>query len=516
MKKSLIKKIKSAPIQPGCYIWKDIQNDILYIGKAVNIRNRVNNYYSNYPRLDPKIQNMVDQVGDVEFLTVDSEVEALILETNLIKKYKPKYNRLMKDDKNYSWIEIDWYRNFPSIKIVRDKNDKKAEYYGPYPERFPIYKVLSNLRKIFPYCDHLPKYINNKNFDLQKLKMLKPCFNYHINLCSGVCAGKVSKTSHRKNIKSIRDFLKGNKLELIERFQEEMNIYVKERKYENAALLRDKINALEYVTQRIRIDKEIDDILLNDIKVSYNENALEDLVERLKIDNLEASSGFKIECYDISNIQGTNAVGSMVVFVDGKSAKNLYRKFKIKTKNTPDDFAMMQEVLTRRFKYLKKEKVDESLSNKPNLIIVDGGKGQLSSAYEILCKMDLDKEIPIVGLAKREEEIFKIRFDETNDIFSSKQFLRVMLPRNSKSLYLVQRIRDEAHRFAIGYHRTLRSKQQTKSLLVDIPGVGRIIQKRLIEAFGSIDGIKKARKEEISAIVKNKRTVEALVKILQL
>ncbi|MCA9385992.1 excinuclease ABC subunit UvrC [Candidatus Dojkabacteria bacterium] len=502
---TVTEKLQEAPTNPGCYIWKDSHGDVLYVGKAVNIKNRVNSYINNYKRLDPKIQNMVDLADDVEFYTVDTEIEALILETNLIKKYKPKYNRLMKDDKNYSWLMIDWYNPYPVPRIVREKKNKKAEYYGPYPQRFPVFKVLRSLRKVFPYCNHLPRGINSKkNFQD------KPCFNYHIGLCSGICAGIISKTEHRKNIKGIRDFFKGKKLTMIDEFRADMKKFAQEMQFEKAAELRDKVKDLEYVTQHIKVDKDMDEEALKKMKKDLRERALDELLEKLQLDN---SAQFKIECYDISNIQGTNATGSMVVFVDGKPDKALYRKFKIKTKSTPDDFHMMREVLTRRLKYLSgsksSEKNDKSFSIQPDLIIVDGGKGQLTSAYSILNEYGLIDSVPLIGLAKREEEIFRVIDTEPYE------FEKIRLKRRSEALYLIQRIRDEAHRFAIGYHRTLRSKGQIKSILDDIPGVGEITKKRLFEAFGSVESMKKATNREMEAIVRNKRTSQALLKVLK-
>jgi excinuclease ABC subunit C len=280
------KKIKLAPKEPGCYVWKNKDDKVLYIGKAVNIRSRVSSYVNNYDRLDPKIRAMIDQVADVEFLTVDSEVEAIILETNLIKKYKPKYNRLMKDDKNYSWVRIDWYNDYPTVKIVRENRDvkkgkekDKAEYYGPYPARFPVVKVLRRLRKVFPYCDHLPK-ARGKDVALQRLS--KPCFNYHIGLCSGICIGKISKTEHRKNIKGVRDFFKGKKNKILEDAKREMLKLSKQKKYEQASVLRDRVSDLEYVTQHIKVDKEVDDIVLEHIKRSAREKGLEELITRIQ------------------------------------------------------------------------------------------------------------------------------------------------------------------------------------------------------------------------------------------
>ncbi len=533
--KQLEEKLNNLPQLPGCYIWKNSDEKILYVGKAVNLKNRVNSYFNNYVRLDPKIKMMVDQINDVDIYTVDSEVEALILETNLIKKYRPKYNKLMKDDKNYSFLEINWYKAYPTIKLTREQQDKKAEYYGPYPNRFPLMQVLRRLRKIFPYCEHLPNHLKIAMPDgrQEKLKIknediserFKPCFDTHIGLCSGVCAGLVTKEEHRKNINGIRKFFQGKKMDMIEDLKKDMVNYSKESKFEKAAMLRDRISDLEYVTQRIKIDKDMDETKLEQMKDELGKRALKQLIEKLDLNLDSQKLNFKIECFDISNIQGTNAVASMVVFVNGKADKSLYRKFKIKTKQTPDDFAMMREVLTRRLKRLKiampdgrkenlkirkleKEIMDESFSVKPDLIIVDGGKGQLSAAFDIFAKSDLLNKIPLIGLAKREEEIFYIK----NYVLEPKEieFGRTVLPKRSDALYLIQRIRDEAHRFAITFHRKLRGKASTKSALDDVKGVGKVVKKKLLDAFGTVEGIRKASEADLLTVVRNKKTVKNL------
>lgn len=497
---NLSEKVKSAPISPGCYIWKDLEGGVLYVGKAVNIRARTSSYLNNYERLDPKIRSMIDHAQDVEFYEVDSEVEALILETNLIKKYKPKYNRLMKDDKNYVWLKVDWYRQYPRLEIVREQLDKKSEYYGPYPIKFPVTKVLNALRKIYPYCDTPPQ--GEGRF------LPKPCFNYHIGLCSGVCADKVSRIDHRKNINGIRNFFRGRKGREVDKLKQNMIFYSQRKNFEKAAEFRDKLKDLEYVTQRIRITKDMDELMLLKEKEDSSILAQKELIQNLT--NYRAiedkSEKLRIECFDISNIQGTNAVGSMVVFVGGKPAKSEYRKFKIKTKSTPDDFAMMQEVLTRRI-----NRIAKSNWAVPDLIIVDGGKGQLSTVFSLFQKLNYVDKIPLVGLAKREEEIFFVSDDSRGEL----EFGRILLPRRSQSLYLVQRIRDEAHRFAIGFHRRLRSKGLVHSVLDDIPGVGKIVKQKLFDAFGSVDKMSKQSLEDINSVIRNKRTAGSVWKILQ-
>jgi len=500
--KKLLIKIENSPNLPGCYIYKDINKNILYIGKAINIKNRTKSYFKNYKILDPKISVMVKQINDVEFVTTDSELEALILETNLIKKYKPKYNRLMKDDKNYAWLMITKSDDFPRLEIIRNKKNTKADYFGPYVNIKPIKRALKSLRKIFPYRSCKRKIKLEK-----KVKKLifyssnkKPCLYYYLNLCNAPCNNKVSKNNYRKNINNIKRFFRSRKFQIIKELKKEMQQYSKNKKYEEASMIRDKLEDLTYIAQRIKVEQDMDEKLW---KIKKDLNRIEStkkLISKLKFKKLKYKKSFRIECYDISNISGKNATGSMVVFVDGKNKKKHYRKFKIKTKNEPDDFLMLKEVFKRRFKMKNSDRSFRIISD---LIIVDGGKGQLSSVIEILNNYKL--KIPTIGLAKKEEEIFKL----VND-----KFEKIKLKKGSNELFLIQRIRDEAHRFAIKYHRLLRNKSQIKSVLNDIPGVGDTIRKKLLKAFGSSENIKKASVKELQAIVKNINTVKNIKKFL--
>lgn len=505
--KSLINKTKTAPASPGCYIYKNKESKILYIGKAVNIRSRVNSYFTNYNKLDPKISVMVDQIQDVEFITTDNDLEALILETNLIKKYKPKYNRLMKDDKNYAWLMVTKEEDFPRLKFVRNKKIKNADYFGPYISLNPIKRALKSLRKIFPYRSCKRKIYLYKD-EKGKIKFhssnQKPCLYYYLKLCDAPCCEKISKQAYRKNINNIKRFFRSRKFEIIQELNKEMSKSVEKQKFEEAAQIRDKLEDLAYITQRIQVEKDMDEKLWKIKKAFIQISAVQSLISKLRFPNLKYHQKFRIECYDISNISGKSATGSMVVFTDGKPDKSNYRKFKIKTKQEPDDFLMLKEVLSRRFKLNKSNhKKDKSFQHFPQLIIIDGGKGQLSSVLEILKKYDLT--IPTIGLAKKEEDIYKIE---------NQTFKRIRLKKGSNEFFLVQRIRDEAHRFAIKYHRILRSKKQVKSILDEIPGVGDTIRKRLLKAFGSAENIQKANLDELQAIVKNKKTVENIKKLL--
>ncbi len=467
----LQQKIKNAPTEPGCYMYTDKNQKIIYVGKAKNIRNRVKSYFTNYPKLDIKIQAMVDRMQDVEFKTVDSEIEALILETNLIKKYHPKYNTMMMDDKNYSWVKfekpIKGIRDFPRIKIVREKDDLKAEYFGPYPNNLPLKNILKRVRKIFPYVSCNRKLIQISKDPLKiETNNSNPCLYFHLGLCKAPCASLQDKENYTKNFNNIKKFFRGEKVDIMRELENQMVVYSKEMEFERAAEVRDKIDDIKYVTQNIGISNDVDDVIIDELKEREREEATLELIQELGFpkDKLDLHKGFKIECYDISNIQGTNAVGAMTVMVDGRLQNHLYRKFRIRMKNEPNDFAMMQEVLGRRLMHLSPntEKFDDSLSIKPDLIIIDGGKGQLVAAYKVLENLGLGREIPIVGLAKREEEIFKLnwQFEESEwPDFEMDKFKRIFLNRRSEALFLIKRIRDEAHRFGITYHRKLRSKQ---------------------------------------------------------
>jgi len=499
--KALREKLDNLPKLPGCYIYKDKELNIIYVGKAKRLKDRVSSYFNDYDRLDPKRQLLVDTIFDLETIVVDTEAEALILETNLIKKYHPKFNRMMMDDKNYSWIKITTYEDFPRILIARKLIEDGSDYFGPYPETFPSKEVLKKLRKIFPYrsCHRTIEHIedialtNSENILKKKPKIKvqpylsnpnsgvhssdpKPCLYYHLGLCKAPCAAVITKLEYRKSINNIKRFLKGQKNEILTELESEMQLASNEMKYEKATLLRDRINNIKYVLNQVNLGSDVDDVVASSRKNKERSDALQSLFNSLNLTkefnekriidpNTKVSKDIKIECYDISNIQGTNPVGSMVVFVNGQSRPDLYRKFKIRTKDTPDDFAMMNEMLSRRFKRVSKDekevKYDETFSILPDLVIIDGGKGQLNVCDAVLKELNLES-IPHVGLAKREEEIFINKKEiniETPTAINSLNFDRVKLPKRSDSLKLVQRIRDETHRYGITFHRKLRSKK---------------------------------------------------------
>ncbi|MCA9382370.1 excinuclease ABC subunit UvrC [Candidatus Dojkabacteria bacterium] len=507
--------LTNAPLTPGCYIYKNKEGKIIYVGKALVLRKRIKQYFKvengeviPSDKLEPRKQIMVGKIQDIEFVQTDTEVEALILEVNLIKKYKPYYNRLMVDDKSYGWIMITDKEDFPRILFVREKKVNGASYFGPFPSTFPVHSTLKNLRKVFPYraCRRTMHEEKDKSGKLNVIcSDPKPCLYYHLDLCKAPCASLQSKKEYRKNINSIKKYLRGEKAGLVSQMEKQMHEYAKDQKYEKAKLLRDQINQLKYVSQRIRINEDIDEKKWREYRKKMKAESLSSLqlvLSKREIIN-NTNNLRRIECYDISNIQGTNAVGSMVVFIDGDKAKGHYRKFKIKFKNTPDDFEMMREVLRRRFAKKESKSKDISFNDKPDLIIIDGGKGQLSAALEVANELNLN--MPIVGLAKREETFVWMRDGE---------FKEYKLKEGSNEKFLVQRIRDEAHRFAIKYHRNLRSKAQLQSKLDQIPGIGAKTKEKLLMEFGDVTTIRRAGRNRLMKVVNNKRTVENILKYL--
>lgn len=456
--------LKTLPTLPGCYIFKDITNNVLYVGKAKNIRKRVSSYFQNYYELTARIQIMIDNAFDVEVYPVSTEVEALVLEASLIKKYKPKYNVLLKDDKSYSWIKIT-KDPYPIVLRTRNNSDKNAIYFGPYTNIKVRDQVFNFLRKEFPFrtCKYS---ITDEDIMERKRRraagekvISRLCTYYHINRCGGPCEGLTSQSEYLENINAVKKYLRNKKKSLINDLKQKMLSYAQKEQFEKAAKIKEQIDSLELVSQKITIGYGDDEDDVRRIAYQRSMKGLENLIRTLKITNLKQMTkeqkaiyldNFRIECFDISNIQGTNPVGSMVVFEGGMPKKSHYRKFKINVKDTPDDFAMMREMLTRRYSYLKLDNknndIDSSFSSKPDLIIVDGGKGQLNVAVDVLHNLKLD-HLFLCALAKKREEIF-IPGQKKSFLFNEKK----------ETLFLLQRIRDEAHRFGITYHRLRRSK----------------------------------------------------------
>ncbi|MFA5260153.1 MAG: excinuclease ABC subunit UvrC [Candidatus Omnitrophota bacterium] len=401
-------KIKNLPFTSGVYLMKNSTGKVIYVGKAVNLRKRVQSYFRKKMVIS-KVDYLVEEIADLEWITTQSEAEALILEASLIKNFQPKYNVDLRDDKTYPLIEVTG-DPFPGIFVVRPRTKNPASrYYGPYVNPRLIREALTFIRRIFHFrtCDPFPD---------------KPCLDYHIGLCDAPCCGKVSRRDYAAIMRHVCQILEGDKNELFRDLQREMELLSKSRRFERAAKVRDQVYALGALysgTKELNFYKEA-----------------EQLQRTLGLPRRPD----RIEAFDISNIMGQQSVGSMVSFLNGKPDKSNYRRFRIKAVEGIDDFKMMAEVVRRRYTRLKAER-----RLFPDLILIDGGKGQLSAAQGELAALDLD--IPLVSLAKREEEIFLPGRRKA-----------VILPKDSLGLLLLQRIRDEAHRFAVTYHRKLRAK----------------------------------------------------------
>ncbi|MBT3338046.1 MAG: excinuclease ABC subunit UvrC [Anaerolineae bacterium] len=594
--------LATLPDKPGCYLMKNAAGKIIYVGKAINLKNRVRSYFHASAGHNSKTRRLVIEIADIEWIVVGSELEALILEMNLIKRHRPHFNVRLKDDKRYPYIKVHWQDDFPKVTVTRQmrKNDG-SRYFGPYTSVWAVHQTLDLLRRIFPYLT-----CNREITGMDK----RACLYMDINLCSAPCVGAASKVEYRQMIADLMQFLDGRTKPIVDRMQKEMLKASEEMRYEKAAALRDQINAIEKVVEKQKVitKKQIDsdviamaredgdacvqiffiragkmigreyfmlegtedsadeEVMAQFVKQFYTdaanvpsevllpkeieeahiikqwlntkrggrkvemrvprrgqshqlvqmatENASETLkslraqwqadTHKQEESLAELKEAFKlsnppnrIECYDISNTQGVATVGSMVVFTQGVPDKKLYRRFNIRSVTGPDDFASMEEALTRRFKRWEaaqvetskpKSKSDASFSFLPDLLIVDGGKGQLSRAVQVLENFGLMDKVPVVGLAKREEEVFFPNNPQS-----------ILLPRHSQGLYLIQRIRDEAHRFAITAHRKQRNKVGMTSALDSIPGVGPAKRKALLQEFGSLDKIRVASVDELAA-----------------
>jgi excinuclease ABC subunit C len=586
-------RLASIPARPGVYLMKGEADEVLYVGKAVNLRNRLRSYFQSSATHSPKVLRLVDNAADLDFFVTDSELEALILECNLIKRHRPHYNVRLKDDKRYPYIKITWQEDFPRVNVVRRMLADGARYFGPYTSSAAMRQTLDLLRHIFPYLTCKRKITGSDE---------RSCLYHHIGRCLAPCIGAVSKDDYRDMMQQVCLFLEGKGEEVLASLRQRMETAAENMEFERAAHLRDQIDAVERVIERQRVvsaslvdqdaiaiaredgevctqvffvrsgklvgheyflmegggDVEEPEILSSFLKQFYNhaahvppeillpaeieenqvierwlterrggkvslrvprrgqkrkllemveENAretLSHLLAREQIERTRALSGvsdlqtqlglqeppLRIEAYDISNIQGVAATGSMVVFAEGVPAKSEYRRFKIRAVQGPDDYAMMQQVLRRRFRRATAEEGETqgSWAQVPDLIVVDGGKGQLNAALEVLAEQGLES-VPTIGLAKAREEIFTPAESEP-----------VVLPRDSEALHLLQRLRDEAHRFAIVYHKVVRRSQSLSSILEEIPGIGPRRRRALLRRFTSLDAIRKASLEELASV----------------
>ena len=580
MQSKIQEQLKLLPTNPGVYLMKNEQAKIIYVGKAINLKNRVKSYFQSSKNHSPKVKSMVEKISDFEYIITANEIEALILECNLIKKYRPKYNISLRDDKTYPYIKVTLNEDYPTVSITRKILKDGAKYFGPYTSAGAVHEVLNLLKKLFQIRS------------CRQMNTKRPCLEFHIKRCLAPCTGRVAKSEYREMIKSLCLFLEGRNEVVLKELTNRMQIAAENFQFELAAKLRDQVLAIEIISAKQNIiigssdqdiiglarkadeaciqiffirsgkmigrdhfllngtEDETDSALLNafleqyynkatfipkeillpaeieneeilsawlsqkkNAKVSFglpqrgvkkemvlmaNDNAVVVLEEQMIKNSagLEQTVGAmkdlgrylrmekelkRIECFDISHIQGSETVASMVVFSNGAPDKQEYRRYKLKSvEGKPDDFKSMQEVVGRRYR--------QSDGIMPDLIIIDGGKGQLNSALEIIRALG-HYQIPVVGLAKQFEYVFLEGQSEP-----------VILPPNSKALYLIQRIRDEAHRFAITYHRKLRHKRNLVSVLDHIEGVGPTRRKALWDAFGSIAEIKKAKITDLTAV----------------
>ncbi|MGQ9566418.1 MAG: excinuclease ABC subunit UvrC [Anaerolineae bacterium] len=599
---TLKEKLDALPAKPGVYLMRDVHGRVLYVGKAVNLRARVRSYFHSSAQHTAKVRHLVGEVRDLEVIVTDSELEALILEANLIKRYRPRFNVRFRDDKQYPYIKVNWQDPYPRVHLTRRVERDGARYYGPYTSSQAVSQTLDALRKIFPFLT-CTREITGKD--------RRPCLYYHIRRCAGPCIGAVTQEEYREIVAQVCLFLEGHTEKVLAHLQQKMQEAAEALQFERAAQYRDQIRAVQAVTERQKVvsaaladqdviafarddgqacvhvffvrngkllgreyfllegtegepDEEIMSAFLKQFysgaahipreillpervdeaivieqwlrdrrgrKVSLRvpqrgkardlvrmaqENALETL-KMLRAEwaalngriteamgELQAALGLpdppnRIEAYDISNIQGTLATGSMVVFVQGKPHKSAYRRFRIRTVEGADDYAMMREVLQRRFRRAVEpegqeapqpgSRDEEKWHILPDLVLVDGGKGQLGIALQVLEEFGLQERVHVVALAKEREELFLPGQPEP-----------VRLPEGSQALFLVQRVRDEAHRFALTYHRDLRTRRTLTSLLDQIPGIGPERRKRLLRQFGSLEAIREASEEGLAAV----------------
>jgi len=609
-------KLQALPTKPGCYIFRDAREEVIYVGKAVNLRHRVRSYFQSSRNHSAKTRRLVADIADLEWVVTDTELEALILENELIKRYRPRYNIRLKDDKQYPYIKVHWQDDFPKVTIVRRMLPDGARYYGPFTSAHAVRQTLEALRKVFPYLDC------NREITGQDTRA---CLYYDIKRCAGPCIGAVSKEEYRAIVDGLCQFLEGKTEEVMAELHRRMNEAAERLQFERAAMYRDQIRAAERIVERQKVvsgrqededviafaqdkgqtcvqvffirrgrligretfmlegagEEENQELLTSFIQQFYDEAAFlpPNILLPVELDeaaiieawlrskrgakvtlkvprrgskralvamaaenarsalaamqtaweadahrhteavaNLQAALGLskpptRIECFDISTLQGSNTVGSMVVFVRGAPRKGDYRRFKVRSvtqTGQPDDFAAMREVLRRRFRRAVEEeptgpgrRSDPVWRILPDLLIVDGGKGQLGVAVEVLKELGLEDVVPVAGLAKREELLFLPGRPDP-----------IRLPKDSPEMYLVQRVRDEAHRFAVTYQRRLRGKAMTRSRLEDIPGIGMKRRQALLKHFGSIDAIRNASVDEIAAVPGMTRAVARRVKEL--
>ena len=483
----LNQKLKQLPSSPGVYFHKDAKGEIIYVGKAARLNNRVRQYFQKSRTRDPKTEALVAEIVDTDWMVVDSEIEALFLEAEMVRRYMPRYNILLRDDKSLVYIRVDYGSDYPTVTTTRRPLDDGAKYFGPYLSSLSVRQALKVLRRIFPFATK------------RNLGQKRASLHYHLGLDPGLEDGKTSLDDYRANLRRLMAVIQGKKQSIEKELQKDMKRKAKSQDFEAAAKARNQLFALQRLSKQVIFsDKEFLDI--------SKDHALAELVELLGLEKFPA----RIEGYDISHIQGSDVVASMVVFTNGVSNKSEYRKFKTRYDQN-NDFYNMNETIGRRF-----SEKNRNAWGLPSLVIIDGGKGQLDAAITARDEAG-QKHIPFIGLAKREEQIV-IRKTKSNVLLNadrlhklggfvaeSKDFLLVNIPYNTNLVKLLQRIRDESHRFAVSYHSVLKQKRQTASILDEIPGIGPATRKKLIRHFGSLRAVRLASQIELAAIVGSAR-----------
>ena len=583
-------QVPRLPMEPGVYMFKDSKGEIIYVGKAKELRTRVRNYFREGGDGRYHIQFLVQRVHDLDYIVTETEQEALILENNLIKKHRPRYNIFLKDDKTYVSVRLNMEHPFPRLTVVRKPRKDKARYFGPYASAGSVRSTLRMLGRIFPMRTCTDQELANRK---------RPCLYYYIKRCSAPCVGYIDAQMYQDTVGKVTMFLKGKGDELIKTLKDKMDLQAAERQYEEAGRTRDQLYAVQRTLekQRITTPKEAgrdifgvyrekermviqslyvragkmtggDAYYFDNANLSTNEHLASFInqfyqrggrvpAEILLSDEIEDREGLesylagerkrpvkirhpkrgelkkltelavknakhvleergalgrntelleemqdllelkkyprRIECFDISNFRGREAVASQVTFIDGEAAKTLYRHYRVRTVEGSDDYGMMREILERRIVRGIKER------NLPDLLVVDGGRGQLNVALELVRRLGVE-DIDALGVAKVRAENGRRKVRDKERIYSPLLPEPLLLEGNSEALYLLQRVRDEAHRFAITYHKKLRSKRFEASILDSIPGVGPVTKRRLLAAFGSIDAVRRAGTAELSAI----------------
>lgn len=489
----LSKKLKELPPQPGVYFHKDAQGNIIYVGKAASLRNRVRQYFQKSRGRDPKTIALVAEIIDTDWMVVESEIEALFLEAEMIRRYMPRYNILLRDDKSMVYVRIDYDADFPTVSTTRRPMDDGARYFGPYLSTTSVRQALKALRRVFPFA--------TRRIAGQKRATL----HYHLGLDPGLEEGRTSLVDYRANLRKLMAVIQGKRKSIERELEKEMNQKAKAKDFEAAAKIRNQLFALQNLNRQVIFsDKEFLDI--------SKDHALGELVDLLGLETFPR----RIEGYDISHMQGSDVVASMVVFTNGVSDKGEYRKFKTR-KDQNNDFYNMHETIKRRL-----SEKNRKAWGLPGLFLIDGGKGQLDAAIRARDEMDCQR-IPFIGLAKREEQIViqKHGSNVTLDprilqklggfIAESEDFILINVPHNTNLVKLLQRIRDESHRFAVSYHSVLKRKRQIASVLDEVVGIGPATRKRLIKAFGSASAVMQASESELAAIVGSKKAAQLYV-----